>query len=145
MRPRQGASDAQVAGRMLDVDSATPFLLDQGLVDVASIIDGDLTVISAARRNRNLQVRVRGGQGYLLKQPDDPTAGGHHTLRSEAAFYAFCEQEPAVAQMAAVIPRLLYHDPDLAVLAVELYDNAAPLWQHFWSLDGQPFPVGVVR
>jgi hypothetical protein len=130
---------------MLDVDSATPFLLGQGLVDVASIIDGDLTVTSAARRNRNLQVRVRGGRGYLVKQPDDPTAGGHHTLRSEAAFYAFCEQEPAVALMAAVIPRLLYYDPDQSVLAVEFYDDAAPLWQHFWSLDGQPFPVGVAR
>jgi hypothetical protein len=145
MRPRQGASDAQVAGRMLDVDSATPFLLAQGLVDVASIIDGDLTVTSAARRNRNLRVRVRAGQGCLVKQPDDPMAGGQHTLRSEAAFYAFCGEEPAVAEMAAVIPRLLFCDPDQAVLAVELYEDATPLWQHFWNHDGQPFPVGVVR
>src|SRR5262249_37560178 len=76
---------------------------------------------------------------------DDPTAGGHHTLRSEAAFYAFCEQEPAVAPMARVIPRLLYYDPERSVLAVEFYDDGAPLWQHFWRLDGQPFPVGVAR
>jgi hypothetical protein len=102
-----------------------------------------LTVVSAARRNRNLQVRVRGGQGCLVKQPDDPTAGGHHTLRSEAAFYAFCAQEPAAAGMAAVIPRLLFCDPDQAVLAVELFDAAMPLWHHFWTHDDGPFPVGI--
>ena len=29
---------------VLDVDSATAFLLDRGMIDVASILDGELTV-----------------------------------------------------------------------------------------------------
>ena len=95
---------------MLDVDDAAPFLLDRGLVDVGAILDGDLAIASVARRNRNLRVDCRGG-GYLLKQPGDPTEGGHATLRAEAAFYAHCHSTPAAGPMLEVLPRLAHHDP----------------------------------
>jgi Ser/Thr protein kinase RdoA (MazF antagonist) len=110
---------------MLDVDSAVGYLLDRKLVDRDAIIDGDLQVISAARRNRNLRVETSVG-GYLIKQPDDPAFGGRETLNNEAAFYTFCQNEPAVAALAQVLPRLIYYDPDQPLLALELLRNAAP-------------------
>lgn len=101
---------------MLDVDTAVLYLLDKRLINADAVVDGELTITSAARRNRNLRVDTSTG-GYLIKQPDDPTQGGHHTLRAEAGFYLFCQQEPAAAAMAEVVPRLIFFDADLSLLA----------------------------
>jgi hypothetical protein len=124
---------------MLDVDSAVPYLLDRKLVLRDAILDGALTVTSAARRNRNLRVETT-AVGYLIKQPDDATEGGCQTLGAEVRFYTFCQQEPAVAAMAEVLPRLVYFDPERSLLALELLPAATPLWHRFWAAGPQAFP-----
>jgi hypothetical protein len=129
---------------MLDVDTAVPYLMEKNLIDPDAVLYGALTVVSAARRNRNLRVEAPAG-GYLIKQPDDPTQGGHHTLRAEAGFYAFCQQEPAAAAMAEVLPRLIFFDPDRSLLALELLPGAIPLWQRFGSAGPQAFPSEIGR
>jgi hypothetical protein len=129
---------------MLDVDNATAFLLDRGLIDLGSILDGDYVVASAARRNRNLRVQGRGG-GYLLKQPGDPTEGGHATLRAEAAFYAYCLAEPRAEPMRDILPRLAYCDPQGPLLALELYADARPLWMAMSAQEAQAPPRQVPR
>ena len=129
---------------MLDVDTAVLYLLDKRLINADAVVDGELTITSAARRNRNLRVETSTG-GYLIKQPDDPTQGGHHTLRAEAGFYLFCQQEPAAAAMAEVLPRLVFFDPDLSLLALELLSAATPLWQRFWAAGPQAFPFEIGR
>lgn len=116
---------------MLTTDNAADYLLGRGLIEVRSIIDGDLRIISAARRNRNLRVVVEEGTGYLIKQPLDPAHGGHYTLAAEAAFYAFCQEEEAVAPVRAVLPRLLHFDRDETLLAIELLRDPQPLWAAF--------------
>jgi Ser/Thr protein kinase RdoA (MazF antagonist) len=112
---------------MLDVDCATRDLMERGLIDAEWIIDGRLTVRSAARRNRNLKVEGPGGKGFLIKQPDDPGLGGHATLNAEAAFHYFCRHEPAVADVTRFIPRLLEFDPEKALLVFELIPDAVSL------------------
>ncbi len=77
---------------MLDVDGAASFLLECGLINTTSIVDSHLTIRSEARRDRNLRVEGPSGQGFLMKQPDDPGHGGHSTLRAEAAFHRFCRR-----------------------------------------------------
>lgn len=126
---------------MLDVDQATPFLLDRGLIDVSAILDGGLTIRSVARRNRNLRVEVPDGPGYLIKQPDDPAEDGHKTLRNEAAFYRLCQQEPALGELAAVLPRLAYCDVENAVLAIELIPESFPLWSQDPADQARGIPV----
>jgi hypothetical protein len=85
---------------MLSVDNATGYLLEHGLIDPQSIIDGDLTIESIARRNRNLRVGGSRGAGYLIKQADALQQPQPHTLDNEAAFLEFCRGEPAVAAAA---------------------------------------------
>jgi hypothetical protein len=109
---------------MLDVDSATDFLLEQKLIDRAALLDGDLIVSSTARRNRNLRVEGAAGIGYLIKQPDDFSHGSRETLRREAAFYAFCLSEPAVEPVTRLLPLLRYYDPRQPLLALELLGDA---------------------
>jgi Ser/Thr protein kinase RdoA (MazF antagonist) len=129
---------------MLDVDTATSYLIDRKLIDPDAIIDGELKVVSAARRNRNLRVEARTG-GLLVKQPDDPTQGGHSTLLAEASFYAFCQNGPAAAAMADVLPRLIFFDPDRSLLALELLADASSPWQRFWAAGPQAFPHEIGR
>ncbi|AKJ05792.1 phosphotransferase family enzyme [Archangium gephyra] len=129
---------------MLSVDTAVPYLLERGLISAQALIDGDLTITSAARRNRNLRVAGSGG-GYLIKQPDASAFGAEQTLRAEVAFYSFCEQEPAVAAMRALLPRLKYFDPERSLLALELLENPQPLWTHYASRDVARFPFQTAR
>lgn len=126
---------------MLSLEDTLPFLLERGLVSAGSIVHGDLAITSAARRNRNLRVSRRDGPGYLIKQPDDPQAGGQFTLRSEASFYAFCHHEPSAAPARASLPTLLFADFERALLAIELYEDAAQLWTHYRRWEADAFPV----
>jgi Ser/Thr protein kinase RdoA (MazF antagonist) len=130
---------------MLDVDNVTPFLLRHGLVNVGAILDGELTVSSVARRNRNLRVERREGVGYLIKQPGDPSEGGHETLRAEAAFYDYCQTEPAACPMLDILPSLTYSDPGGALLVLELYGGAQPLWLHLMSQEPPHLPRAALR
>jgi hypothetical protein len=129
---------------MLDVDSAVPYLLENKLIDRDAILDGELKVTSAARRNRNLRVETAGG-GYLIKQPFDANEGGYRTLQREVGFYAFCQREPAVAAMAGVLPRLAFFDADRFLVALELLPAATPLWPWFWDRGPGAFPFETGR
>ena len=44
------------------------YLLEQGLLTLDAVVDGELMVIDATRRNRNFKVMRRGQQGYFVKQ-----------------------------------------------------------------------------
>jgi hypothetical protein len=113
---------------MLSVDGATAFLLERGLIDPAWVIEGVLTIKSAARRNRNLRVEGARGAGYLIKQPDNPGDGDFHLLRREAAFHRFCLEETAVGPTSAIVPRLVWSDNPETLLVFELITEATSLW-----------------
>ncbi len=127
---------------MLNVDNATHYLLDRKLIDVRSILEEDLTIASAARRNLNLRVTRRERPGYLIKQPDLAT-GGDQTLRCEAAFYDFCQKEPSVAAMLEIMPRMVWFDPERALVMLELVERAKPLWEHLATFPPGQLPTGV--
>lgn len=130
---------------MLNIDNAVPYLLERGLVSVGSILEGDLAVVSVARRNRNLRVERGDGPGYLIKQPDGPVQGTQHTLWREAAFFDLCQREPSLAEVREIVPRLLYFDPQGPLLAFELLEKPANLWDRYSAADAARFPVATAR
>lgn len=128
---------------MLNVDNTAHYLLERKLISIRSILDDDLTIASAARRNLNLRVTRREGRGFLIKQPEG-TSTHNHTLRGEAAFYSFCQNEPSVAAVYDLLPRLVYFDHERALLMLELLDGAKPLWEYCSAFEIGRFPVEVV-
>jgi hypothetical protein len=68
-----------------------------------------------------------GGAGLVIKQPGDPEARSRETLGAEAAFYEYCQSEPAAARVAAIVPRLIDYDSGGPLLALELVREAVPL------------------
>ncbi|MFC3326900.1 phosphotransferase [Mesorhizobium cantuariense] len=127
--------------RLLDVDDAVPYLLGCGLIDSDAIVEGDLTITSTIRRNRNLRVDGPPGRRYLVKQADGAKAGDQQTLRHEASFYSFCHRSLARTPMAKLLPRLVHTDEELALLVLELFSGAMPLWQHYLAQAELPRPV----
>ncbi len=130
---------------MLTVDDATLSLVQFGLIARDWIIDGELTIASACDRNRNLRVEGPNLAGYLIKQPDNQAKWSHQTLTSEAAFCRFCQEVTAAAEMAKIAPRLVYFEPDEALLALELVPDTEPLWAYYQAHDEQGFPVDAGR
>ncbi|MFL6257802.1 MAG: aminoglycoside phosphotransferase family protein [Pyrinomonadaceae bacterium] len=128
---------------MLSIENSLPYLLERGLVTPRSVLEGDLLIANAARRNRNLRVTRKDGVSYLVKQPDDPTFGGSYTLRREAAFYQFCRDDPAAAAIGPLLPRLLYFDPERVLLALELFEEAKQPWRLYTEAAAEKFPAYV--
>ncbi|WP_437945891.1 phosphotransferase [Sorangium sp. So ce296] len=114
---------------MLNVDDAPRYLFEQGLISEEAILHRGLTITSVARRNRSLRVELGDGSGYLIKQPEHSIYGGGGLLSSEAAFYAFCWNEPAVEALCASLPRVAHVDPERGLFALSLVEGALPLWR----------------
>jgi hypothetical protein len=130
---------------MLDVENAFPFLLEHGLIERDWIIDGAVTMRSAARRNRNLKIEGPGGAGYLIKQPDELALAGRRTLANEAAFYELCQQEPAAASVAGFLPKLILRDRERDLHILELIPGAATLDAHHLCQSPDDFPIAPSR
>jgi hypothetical protein len=117
-------------GRSLTVDTVIPYLIERNLVSVASIVEGDLEVIDAGRRNQNLKIVRRHGPSYLIKQPGEGERATDATLSREASFYNYCLLDPGVPNMRALLPAVRGWDENRCLLMLELIDGG-PLWAHY--------------
>jgi hypothetical protein len=130
---------------MLDVDNALPYLLEKRLIDLDWIIEGNLIIRSAARRNRNLRIDDPDNTGYLIKQPDAMTPAGPLTLKNEVAFYEFCQHEDAAQPLTPYLPRMVLRDPDRTLHALELVSGARTLTLYHAGDTFDSFPLGPSR
>ncbi|HUJ63623.1 MAG TPA: phosphotransferase [Kofleriaceae bacterium] len=118
----------------LTVDSALPYLRGRGMVTAADIVDGDVEIVDVGRRNQNLKVKLRRG-GYLMKQPGRGEPGTEATVAIESGFYHRVGHDPALAELARVVPRSHGFDEERGVLVLELVAGTA-LWEHYASSGG---------
>jgi hypothetical protein len=123
--------------------STTPpvvrYLLDRGLLDVTSIVDGDLVVLDATRRNRNVKVFRSDGPSYLVKEGID--ADGRATVAHEAAVYDLLGRSSEGNGIARHLPRVFEFEPEAGTLVLELFDRASDLRTYHSRL--ARFPVGL--
>jgi Ser/Thr protein kinase RdoA (MazF antagonist) len=125
--------------RNLTVDTVVPYLLEQGLVSVAGIVESDLEVIDAGRRNQNLKIVRRRGPSYLIKQPGEGEHATEATIRCEASFYNHCQFDPNAADVRGLLPGLHGWDEERSLLVLELVDGR-PLWTHYAATSAPEFP-----
>jgi hypothetical protein len=129
----------------LTLDTVLPYLVDHGLVDVAEIVDQQVSVTDASRRNCNFKVRRDNGDGYLIKQAADGALDAERTLACEAAFYRFCAEDARGEALRRVVPHLRAHVPEEALLITRFIDGAEPLWQHCEARgQGVPAEIGAL-
>src|SRR5204862_5610436 len=86
-----------------------------------SVVDGDLTIVDASRRNHNFGILRERGFSYLLKQGAD--AERRETIANEALVYSSLRLDP-------YLPRLVHYDSDEHVLILEYLTGARDLHEH---------------
>jgi hypothetical protein len=117
-----------------------PYLRERGLVEPVEIVDGEIAVIDATRRNSNFRVQRRTGAGYLLKQAS--ADGSQHTLYCEAAAYGFFQADARAAALRAWLPQLYRYVAEDALLVFQLVEGAESLWQYCEARPSFPPSVG---
>ena len=123
---------------ILSKGNVVHYLLEQGLLTIDSVVDGDLMIADATRRNRNFKIIRRASPGYFVKQIqnwDPPTVA---TLASEAMCYRLARKEAAFATLAALVPRDFLYDSQRHVLVTELLPHNESLTDHHRRLNAFP-------
>src|SRR3954470_23071325 len=87
---------------ILSKSNVVHYLVEQCLVPLDSMVDGDLMVADAARRNRNFKVIRRKGQGYFVKQIQTWDPQTVAALGTEAACYRLARSAPDCAARRAL-------------------------------------------
>ena len=97
---------------MLEQSEIAHYLLSLGLVKPSAVVDGDLTIVDASRRNCVFIASTREGPTYVVKQAAPRTAP---TLEHEAAVLrAFADG----TQLAGHVPVVVHHEPEAALLVL---------------------------
>ena len=98
-------------GRMLEQSDIAHYLLSLGLVKPRDVVEEDLTVVDASRRNSVFLASTRAGPTYVVKQASPRTAT---TLAHEAAVLRALER----SELAGTVPAVVYHEPEEARLVL---------------------------
>lgn len=128
---------------ILSKSNVVHYLLEQGLLALESVVDGDLMIVDVTRRNRNFKVIRRSAQGYFVKQIQNWDMQTVATLASEAACYRLARTAAEFAPLAALVPRDFLYDSQRHVLITELLPDNESLSDHHRRLNG--FPPDTAR
>lgn len=115
--------------RMIPLQSGdlVDYLLSKGVLTREQVVDGEVTVLDASRRNRNLKVLVGDGRGFFVKQLKKMERQGLESFRREAAFYWLVAEHPEFGVCTDLAPRCLGYDAHRQVLLLELVPGAETL------------------
>jgi hypothetical protein len=100
------------------------YLLWKGLISPGAIVDGDLVLAEAGRRNRNFKVLLRKQPGLFVKQIKSTEPQAIATVQREATFYKNVHSDPRLAALAGMIPKFIDYESRRHALTLGLTDRA---------------------
>src|SRR5215831_10150500 len=108
------------------------YLLERGLLSFESIVDGDLMVVEAARRNRNFKVIRKNQPGYFVKQIKEWEPQSIATLQCEATCYWLAQNDPRLSatDLVQLMPRYYFYDASRHALVTELLPEGENLSEY---------------
>jgi hypothetical protein len=106
----------------VEQSEVAPYLLHRGMISAASIVDGDLRVVDASRRNRNFKIIKERGPCYLLKR--GVGQDGIATVAHESTVYQFLGAMPGHVNFQRYLPRYYGYDENERILILELLGDA---------------------
>ncbi len=128
---------------ILTVNNLAHYLTARGLLSVEAIVDGDLIIADASRRNRNFKVIRKSGPGLFVKQVQALDQQAVATLQREATCYWLAANEPAYAPLAPLAPEFRDFDPLRHVLVIDLVAAAEDLSAYHRRVGKFPPAVGA--
>jgi Ser/Thr protein kinase RdoA (MazF antagonist) len=109
---------------MLKQADIAHYLLSLGLVKPTVVVDEEISVVDASRRNCVFLVAIRGGPTYVIKQASPRTA---RTLAHEAAVLRVLAE---ATELATHVPMVVHHEPEAALLVLGTPGEARD-WQTY--------------
>jgi hypothetical protein len=103
---------------MLTQPEVAQYLLQGEFITAASVVDEDLRIVEASRRNRNFKVIRERGPSYLLKQGLD--SNGRATVAHESIIYKYMETATGGEAFRPFLPGCHHYDANTGVLILEL-------------------------
>lgn len=113
---------------MLAETEVVPYLLRRKLLPARAVVEGDLSVIDASRRNHNFGVIRSRGASYFLKQGTDPEHNA--SIANEANVYQRFYSDQKNIAFTRYLPRYFGHDPDDHILFIEFLTGVEDLQQY---------------
>lgn len=107
------------------------FLIAKKLVSMATVVDGDFSVLELGRRNRNFQVSLGLSKGLFVKQSKASDAPSLATFKREMDSYALAQQYPAWLALLAPLKHL---DFDRHCMVLDLIADSESLTQYHWRI-----------
>lgn len=126
---------------MINIDNVASYLLEKELITTESIVNGDLKMIDASRKNRNVKALRRKGTSYLLKQPNISDQYSKYTIQREAKLYNLIQNEIAFIDLRSIMPNFFYFDTQMNILIIEYVENAQSLNDYSYNLNVGEFPT----
>jgi len=126
---------------MLDHFEVASLMLRRGLLTPVSIVDGNLQIIDASRRNRNFKVVSEDGPCYLLKE--GVGVERRATLAREAAAYQLLALDSGASHFAPYIPGCYGYDSTSSILILELMPEALNFTEYHLRLGRFPYGPAI--
>jgi aminoglycoside phosphotransferase (APT) family kinase protein len=121
---------------MLEHAGIADYLLSLGLVKPAAVVEDDLVVVDASRRNSVFIATGRTGPAHVVKQADARTAA---TLAHEAAVLRTLAAMP---ELAGLVPEVVHHDADARRLVLRTAAGGRDWARHHGD---RRFPLAPAR
>ena len=111
------------------VDNVVQYLLNKNLINVESIVDGDLRISDESGKNRVLRVVRKNGVSYLLKQIFSPRKSiQHYYISDRTQIYQLLQTDFELkALLGHILPHYFELDIKHNVLITELSSNFVSL------------------
>lgn len=126
---------------IINIDNITPYLIEKKLVDIESIIDGDLRIVDISRKNRNLKVVRKNAVSLLMKQANIGDKYSRLTIQREASLYEAVYSMTELTSIRSVFPRFLGYDPNADILTIEFVNEAESLNEYFYNTSFDKLPT----
>ena len=81
-------------------------MLEHKLINVKSIVDGDLQIFDISRKNRNIRLMRKNNTSLLLKQSIQTDISSSIALKREALLYALMQNDENFSALVDITPRI---------------------------------------
>lgn len=128
---------------LLTARTVPHYLLERRLISLDTLVDDEIAVVDATRRNRNFKVSVEGAPGFFVKQVATPEPTAVETLAREAECYRVAHHDPAFAALGELLPRPHGYDAVRHILVLELLARGEDVSQRHRRLRAFPVDIGA--
>jgi len=129
---------------LLNSNTVVHYAVQKGFLGVDSVVDGDLTVVEAPRRNRNFKLKQQHHSGVFVKQVQQLEPQAMATLKRESACYSMARETPELAALTDLLPKFRGYDPVRHVLVLELLTGYETLSEYHYRLGTFPIEVAAM-